>query len=101
MKKISVAFSIFLCIVLFTVNDAKAQNPQNPGPLSSMNAVQTGTIISLDQNSRSGLIRDDQTGEVKEFLYVGLEVLEVNVDYVYIVQITVSGRVIIREIHRK
>lgn len=82
----------------FSVNGLKADNPN---PQSTMGINGSGTVISLDHGSKSGFIIEDGTGNVVKFHYAGLEVLEVNTEYVYIVQITVSGKIIIRDIHRR
>lgn len=114
--KIATTLALFLCASFLNINELKAQN--NPPQQSSI-----GTIVSLNaglnsvantslssgsnqnqnsgQNSglKSGLIQDDITGEIYEFHYAGLEVLEINEKYIYIVQITASGKIIIRDIH--
>jgi hypothetical protein len=95
--KIAFAFLLILCASYFNVNSLRADNSQQ----ASMNAEGSGRIISLDPGSKSGLILDDFTGTVKGFHYAGLEVLEVNTDYVYIVQITANNKIIIRDIHRR
>ncbi len=105
--KIASTIVLFLCTSFLSVNEVKAQN--NSPQQSSI-----GTIVSLNvglntsQNSgsnsdpcpglKTGLIQDDITGEVYEFKYAGLEVLEVNGRYTYILQITASGKVIIRDV---
>lgn len=95
--KIALTLALIVCTSYLNVDCLKAVNPQ----LASMNIQESGTILSLDPGSKSGLILDDISGEIKKFHYAGLEVLEVNVDYVYIVQITANGKIIIRDIHRK
>lgn len=102
MKKI-IKIATILALILSTsnlnINGLKAQN--NSQQPSSIGEVGSGRILSLNLGLKSGLMLDDITGNIKEFHYAGLEVLEVNADYVYIVQITVSGKIIIRDIHRK
>jgi hypothetical protein len=101
MKKI-IRITLVFALTLFTsvsgLNSAKADNPNQ---VAAADGVSSGTIVSLHPGLKSGLILDELTGVVKEFNYAGLEVLEVNVDYVYIVQITASGKIIIRDIHRR
>jgi hypothetical protein len=119
MKKITKITSIvalFLCSSFLNFNELKAQN--NTPQQSGIQEVGTGTIIFLNsglnsslntgsnsgQNTgsnsslKSGLIQDDNTGEVYEFHYAGLEVLEIDGKYTYILQITASGKVIVRDI---
>jgi hypothetical protein len=98
-KSIKVVFTLvlILCSTYLNVNGLKADNSQQ----ASMNVSGSGRIISLDPGSKSGLILDDNTGDLKEFHYAGLEVLEVGTDYVYIVQLTANGKIIIRDIHRR
>lgn len=100
-KTIKIAFmlALFLSTSYFSANGLKAQN--NPDPQSCMGLSGSGKVISLDPGSKSGLILEEGTGHVVEFHYAGLEKLEVNTEYVYILQITVSGKIIIRDIHRR
>lgn len=101
MKKI-IRIALVFALALFTsisgLNNAKADNPNQ---CAAADGVSSGTIVSLRPGLKSGLILDELTGVVKEFNYAGLEVLEINVDYIYIVQITASGKIIIRDIHRR
>lgn len=114
--KIVTTIALFLCTSFLTVNQLKAQN--NSSQISGIQQGGIGTIISLNsglnstlsssqnygtnQGSNSGLktglIQDDNTGEIYEFQYAGLEVLEINGRYTYILQITASGKVIVRDV---
>lgn len=125
--KIATTVALFLCASFLNINELKAQN--NPPQQSTIQGSGIGTIVFLNtglntglnsvantslssgsnqnpnqnsgQNSSltSGLIQDDITGEIYEFHYAGLEVLEINEKYIYILQITASGKIIIRDIH--
>jgi hypothetical protein len=101
MKKI-IRITLVLTLALFAsfsgLNSVKADNPNQ---CAAADGTSSGTIVSLRPGLKSGLILDELTGVVKEFHYAGLEVLEINVDYIYIVQITASGKIIIRDIHRR
>lgn len=97
--KVATILALILSSSNLNNNSLKAQN-NSQGPLSVCE-VGSGRILSLNLGLKSGLLLDDVTGNIKEFHYAGLEVLEVNTDYVYIVQVTVSGKIIIRDIHRK
>lgn len=109
--KIASTVVLFLCALFFISNEVNAQN--NSPQQSCSQVVGIGTIVSLDSDLNStsyssttnsnpglkiGLIQDDITGEVYEFRYAGLEVLEINGKYTYILQITASGKIIIRDI---
>lgn len=109
--KIVSTIALFLSMSFLSVNELKAQNnsPQQSsiGTIVSLNTGLNSTLIS-GQNSgsntdpnpglKTGLIQDDITGEIYEFKYAGLEVLEINGRYTYILQITASGKVIIRDV---
>ncbi|MCD6018422.1 MAG: hypothetical protein K0S53_1543 [Bacteroidetes bacterium] len=118
--KIGSTVALFLCTSFLTINEVKAQN--NSQQQSWSQHVGIGTIVALNTGQNSavsssinsgstsgsnsgsssgltiGLIQDDITGEVYEFRYAGLEELEINGKYTYILQITASGKVIIRDI---
>lgn len=114
--KIATVVALVLCTSFLNINKLNAQN--NLPQQSCNQQLGTGTIIYLNtgvnttlsssqnsgsnqnQNSgsKSGLIMDDNTGEVYEFKYAGLEVLEINGRYTYILQITASGKIIIRDV---
>jgi hypothetical protein len=114
--KIAYAAALFLCASFISVNELKAQN--NSQQQCGVQQVRTGTIVFLNtgsnstltsspnqgQNSspnsglKSGFIQDNATGEIYEFHYAGLEVLQINEQYIYILQITASGKIIIRDI---
>ncbi|MES2566733.1 MAG: hypothetical protein V4565_07700 [Bacteroidota bacterium] len=117
--KIVSTTALFLCTSFLTINEVKAQN--NSTQQSCSQTFGTGTIVGLNTSTsyavnsvttsggnsgsnsglQTGLIQDDITGEVYEFHYAGLEVLEINGKYTYILQITASGKVIIRDIRHK
>lgn len=96
--RITLVFALALFTSLSGLNNAKGDNPNQ---CAAADGVSSGTIVSLRPGLKSGLILDELTGVVKEFNYAGLEVLEINVDYIYIVQVTASGKIIIRDIHRR
>jgi hypothetical protein len=89
-----------LFIAYLNINSLKADNDNAHQPAAICTAG-SGTVLSLNHSLKSGLIVDELTGDIKEFHYAGLEVLEINVEYIYIVQITASGKIIIRDIHRR
>ena len=106
-SKIISTIALFLCTSFLTVNELKAQNnsPQQSsiGTIISLNAGLSTSLISGANQApspglKTGLIMDETTGEVFEFKYAGLEVLEINGRYTYILQITASGKVIIRDV---
>jgi hypothetical protein len=96
--KISLVFALLLCSLTPSMNVLHADNPCNA---ASVDGTASGVILSLKHGNKSGFIIDDVTGVISEFHYAGIEVLEINVDYIYIVQITASGKIIIRDIHRR
>jgi hypothetical protein len=96
--RITAMIALFLCASYVNANDIQAENNSQQ---SVMNDVASGKILELNPGAKSGLLMDGLTGEVVEFQYAGLEVLEVNVEYVYIKQVTAKGKIIIRDIHRK
>jgi hypothetical protein len=96
--KISLVFVLMLCSLNPSMNVLHADNPCNA---ASVDGQASGIIISLNNGNKSGFIVDDVTGVISEFHYAGIEVLEINVDYIYIVQITASGKIIIRDIRRR
>lgn len=115
MKKITKIVStiiLFLCTSFLTINEVKAQNNSSYqscsqgsgiGTIIALSTSQNSTVISSTNSGSSsglkiGLIQDDITGEIYEFRYAGLEVLEINGRYTYILQITASGKIIIRDI---
>lgn len=116
--KITATIALFLCTSFLSVNELKAQsNSQQQCTQGS----RTGTIVFLNtgtnstqsaaansgsgqnqnsnEGSTTGIIVDDVTGNEYEFKYAGLEVLQINEKYIYILQITASGKIIIRDIH--
>ena len=97
--KIAAILLISICPSFFNSNGLKAQN--SPNSQCTINEIGSGKILSLNPGLKSGLLLDDTTGEIKEFHYAGLEVLEINAEYIYIVQVKVSGKIIIRDIHKK
>jgi hypothetical protein len=97
MKRIAAILILTLCTSL-NMTDLRADNNSQP---ACVNGQESGKIIALNNGAKSGLMLDELTGVVKEFHYAGLEVLEINVEYIYIVQITMSGKIIIRDIHRR
>lgn len=94
--KIVSALALFFCTSFLSVNELKAQN--NTPQQSSVQENSHGTVLSLNPGLKSGLIHDETSGEVFEFHYAGIEVLEINKGYIYILQITGSGKIIIRDI---
>jgi hypothetical protein len=97
--KLALTLTLLVSAPYFNVNGIKAENNSScPSPLG---VPRDGTILSLDMGLKSGMVKDDVSGIEYEFHYAGLEVLEVSADYVYIMQITASGKIIIRDIHRK
>jgi hypothetical protein len=95
--KAVLTLTLIFCVSYLNVSILKADNSS----AASINAEGSGRILTLNPGQKSGLILDEVTGAVKEFHYAGLEVLEINVDYIYLVQVTASGRIIIRDIHRR
>ncbi|MDF2438266.1 MAG: hypothetical protein K0Q95_2642 [Bacteroidota bacterium] len=96
--RVTLVFVLFFSVSYRTSNKLSADNPFT---IAAVDGSASGIIVSLNPGAKSGLLVDDVTGDVKQFHYAGLEVLEVNVDYVYIYQVTASGKIIIRDIRRK
>ena len=105
---------LFICTSFLSI-EVKAQN--NSPQQSCSLVAGMGTIVSLNSDTKAGLnsanfssnsdsgpglttglIQNDITGEIYEFKYAGLEELVINGKYTYILQITASGKVIIRDI---
>jgi hypothetical protein len=101
MKKIIKVTFVFVLFLSASYRGANRLSADNPFILPAADGETSGVIISLNPGAKSGLILDDVTGAVKEFHYAGLEILEVSVDYIYIYQVTASGKIIIRDIHRR
>ena len=97
--KIMSALALLLCLSYSNVSELKAEN--NAQLNSCTYETGSGKILSLCPGLKAGLMKDEITGDVYEFHYAGPEVLEVNAEYVYIVLTTGSGKIIIRDIHRK
>jgi hypothetical protein len=92
-KSITVALTVILFAAISFAGKAQSSHSNhNEG---------SGVVISFNPNSNSGLIMDDSTGEVFEFHNAGIEILEINESYIYIMQVTANGKVIIRDIHKK
>jgi hypothetical protein len=100
-KTIKIAFMLAFVFTCFSAFELKAQGNPNPQSVASMGTTGSGKVLALDPGAKSGLMLEEATGIIIEFHYAGLEVLEVNTEYVYIVQLTVSGKIIIRDIHRR
>lgn len=97
--KILSTLALLLCTSYVNVNGLKAET--NSQQLSCSFETGSGKILFLCPGKKSGIMRDDVSGNEFEFHYAGPATLEVNAEYVYLFKTTGSGRIIIRDIHRK
>lgn len=100
-KSVKILFTaaLLLCTSYLNVNGLRAE--KNIQQQACAFETGSGKILSLCFGKKSGIMRDDVTGNEFEFHYAGPETLEANAEYIYLFKITGSGKIIIRDIHRK